>query len=662
MKQILLGFLAALFFANPIVAQSDNPVLLKIGSREITLNEFERLLVKNSSLTEDLNVEEYLEMFILFQLKVQNAEENNIHLESSFKEEYKTYRQRLARPWLTHPETEQSFMKEAYERMQYDIHASHILVRIENENNPADTLFAWEKAVRLREQILAGDPFEAVARRASDDPSAKVNSGNIGFFTAFQMIYPFEKAACNMEPGELSMPVRSRFGYHLIRVNEKRESPGDLKLQHILLRTPQGADNEVIAEQKNKIHQLYDLIRKGEDFGRLAAEYSQDLSSKAKNGEMDWFGTGRMIPEFEQQAFNLKDRGSISEPFQTQYGWHIIRLLDKKKLAPYEDIKEEIRDMLYSARDERGWIIQQNFVQDLKKRHHFREEENNLDPFYNRPDSWFYSNEAKKWDLSFDDTPLFFIRETAVGQVEFAKYLERNLELTEITDKQEFIENLYKNFVAYKLIEQEDKTLESRFPDFKYLAREYYDGLLLFEITEQKVWSKAVSDTAGLFNFYNKNKNDYLRPQILDATLFMGNDPKFVNTLHRFVSRATRRKYSEQALVNNITLRFGEGNYSMERSVFEKGKNTVAENIAWKKGTSNLFRDADKSFFLLIHDIIKPEPYKFEEIRGLIISDYQDHLEQLWTEELKEKYPISVDKKVLGLLKEKYNKSKSLKK
>jgi peptidyl-prolyl cis-trans isomerase SurA len=655
MKQILLFFLAALFLGTPTVAQTENPVLLTIGDREISLKEFERLLLKNFTLTEDISVEDYLEMFINFQLKVLDAKGSKLHLEPSFVEEYKIYRQRLARPYLTHPETEQKFMKEAYERMQYDIHASHILVKIENENQPGDTLFAWEKALRLREQILAGDPFEAVARRASDDPSAKVNSGNIGFFTAFQMIYPFEKAAYSMEPGEISMPVRSRFGYHIIRVNERRNSPGEVKLRHILLRIPQGADEKTIADQKNKIQQLHDRIRNGEDFGKLAAEYSQDLTSKARNGEMDWFGTGRMIPEFEQQVFNRKEIGSISEPFQTQYGWHIIKLLDKKKIAPFEDIKEEIRDMLYSARDERGWIIQQNFMQDLKIRHHFREEENNLDPFFNRPDSWSYFNEAKKEDQHFDDSPLFFINETVVSQEEFAEYVKRNLDISETTDKQEFIENQYKNFVAYKLIEQEDKSLESRFPEFRYLTREYYDGLLLFEITEQKVWSKAISDSAGLLNFYEKNKNDYLRPEKLDATFFTGIDHKLVKDLHRFVSRATRRKYSEHTLVNNITQRFGTDNYSLERSEFEKGKNTIAEKIVWKKGTSNLYRDREKSFFFLVHDISKPKPYQFEEIRGLLIADYQDQLEQLWIEELRRKYPVSIDKKVLERLKEKYN-------
>lgn len=653
MKKIRIFLLLVLFSFTTAISQDNNPVFLKIHNREITKPEFERLFNKNNSLTGETNLNEYLEMFINFQLKVIHAEEEKLPLNPAFQEELRIYRQQLARPYLTHPETEEEFLKEAYQRMLFDVNASHILIKIDEETNPEDTLFAWEKAVRLRVQIRAGEEFEAVARRASDDPTAKTNNGNIGYFTAFQMVYPFEKAVYEMQPGEISMPVRSRFGYHIIRLNGKRQSPGEVKLQHILLRIPPGADNEQTVSQQEKITVIHKRLLTGEDFGKLAAEFSQDLSSAGNNGEMNWFGTGRMFPEFEEKAFSLKEKGSISEPFKTQYGWHIIKLADKKSIPPYNDIKEEIRDRLYSARDERGWVIQKNFIETLKKDYSFSEVNGSLDIFYNLPLEWFVKPDIDKAN-SFS-APLFHIGNQVVYQNEFAAFLKRDVPPGEINNLHHYVSEHYKSFIAAKLIEKEDKSLEIKYPEFKYIAREYYDGLLLFEITDKEIWTKAIADTNGLESFYNQNKTNYMRREQLDATQFDITNSNAASDIHKFIARSIRRKYSEPSLVNNITKRFGENAVLMNRSIFIREENSLVGKIAWRKGLSDIVKDKNKTSFFYVHQVIKPVPLPLDEIRGLVISDYQEYLEQKWVESLRKKYDVKIDQSILSSLKAKYN-------
>jgi peptidyl-prolyl cis-trans isomerase SurA len=653
MKNMIVFLLPVLFFVTAAISRDNNQVFLKIHNREVTKPEFERLFNKNNSLTGETNLDEYLEMFINFQLKVIHAEEEKLHLNLSFQEELRLYRQQLARPYLTHPITEEEFLKEAYQRMLVDVNASHILIKIDEETNPKDTLFAWEKAVRLREQILAGEEFEAVARRASDDPTAKTNNGNIGYFTAFQMVYPFEKAVYDMQQGEISMPVRSRFGYHIIRLNGKRQSPGEVKLQHILLRIPPGADNEQTVSQKEKITEIHKRLLTGEDFGKLAAEFSQDLSSAGNNGEMNWFGTGRMFPEFEEKAFSLKEKGSISEPFKTQYGWHIIKLTDKKSIPAYNHIREEIRDRLYSARDERGWVIQKNFIETLKKDYSFSEVEGSLDIFYNLPLEWY--NETDFNQTNSFNAPLFHIGNLPVYQNEFAAYLKRDVRPGEATNLHHYVIEHYKNFVAGKLIEKEDKSLEIKYPEFNYIAREYYDGLLLFEITDKEIWTKAIADTAGLESFYKQNKTNYMHREQLDATQFDITDSSAASDIYKLIARSTRRKYSEPSLVNNITKRFGENAVLMNRSIFNRDDNSPVGEIAWKKGLSDIVTNEDKTTFFYVHQIIKPVPLPLDDIRGLVISDYQEHLEQKWVENLRKKYEVKIDQSILSSLKAKYN-------
>ncbi len=647
-----------LFFAFPLVlfllilkgTVLNSQVLIRIENKEISSSEFERLYKKNMSVAGEISLEEYLDLYIDFQLKVYDAEKNLLHEETSFLNEFKMYRQQLARPFLTHVPTEELFLKEAYERLQQDIHASHILVRMEPGTQPADTLLAWEKAIRMREQILAGEEFEAVARRASDDPSAKFNSGEIGYFTAFQMVYPFEKAAYELPVGEVSLPVRSRFGYHLIRVNDKRKAAGEVKLQHILLRLPAEAGDHSIMEVKEKAETIYRRIQNGEDFGQLAREYSQDMASAANNGEMNWFGTGSMIPEFEKVAFALKRKGDVSEPFLTQYGWHIVKLTDKREVSGYQSVKDELREKLYSAGDERSYFIRNNFLEDLKKEYDFREEPGNLEYFLNLPESWFTGETGPAVFNQIYGKPLFYIQNNPCTGNEFASFLRINSRFVPAKEIRNFVSLQYKDFVAVKLMEREEQNLEKKYPEFRYIVKEYYDGLLLFEITERKIWSRAVSDSAGLEKYFSDNRKNFMSKEKMDASIFYFRSGRDLAEAHRLASRNTRRKYSEQSVVNILNRNIGEKNWTLERKVFSIEEFPLSGNIAWKKGLSDGIQVQDNNVFFFVHSVVKPEPLPLDEIRGLVISRFQEKMEREWVEKLKKDYSVKVDKEVLSEL------------
>jgi peptidyl-prolyl cis-trans isomerase SurA len=327
---LLAVLFSFLLIHNISARQINDDILLAVDNREISAAEFMHHWEKSDFYPDPGMMQEYLELFIDFQLKVSHAREEGIHREASVINALAQHRRNLAVPYLGDPDMEEKLAREAYGRLLYDINASHILVRLAPGYSPDDTLMAWDKAMQIRESILDGEPFEIIARATSDDPSAKLNSGNLGYFTALQMLYPFENAVFAAEPGEIGMPVRSRSGYHIIRVNERRKSRGEIKAAHIMI----GYNQYDMQEAEKKAGDVYKSLLAGQSFEDLAAGHSTDFTNAGQGGVMDWFGAGRFVPEFEAAAFALQKPGDISEPVRTSYGWHIIKLIDQREIPP----------------------------------------------------------------------------------------------------------------------------------------------------------------------------------------------------------------------------------------------------------------------------------------------------------------------------------------
>lgn len=627
-------------------------VLITIDGKEITAGEFERVYKKNNNenVAQKQTVEEYLDMFINYKLKVIEAEELGMDTASSFLKEFNSYKKQLAQPYLTSEELTEKYAKQAYERMKEEINASHIMVRVDEEAAPEDTLYAYNKIMEIRKRVMNGEDFETVARATSDDPSAKTNGGHLAWFSAFRMVYPFETAAYNTEVGEVSMPVRSNFGYHIINVHDRRPSKGSVHVAHIFIRAPESMSAEEAAKAKEKMYMIYDSLKMGANFSKMADRYSDDKSTGRKGGVLPWFSSGQMIPAFDTTAFALKEPGDISEPVKSSYGWHLIKLLEKKNVGSYEDEKPEIISNI--KKGDRGKAKDRAFINQLKDEYGYEFYPENYDKFLSSLDSTVFD---AKWTpekaKALYDLPLFTIGDKDFNIKDFANYFsERQLNRKPI-DYSILVAPNYDRFEESMILGYEEDRLEDKYPEFKNIVQEYHDGILLFDLTDQMVWSKAVEDSAGLEAYYEDHKNNYMWDQraltydiiVIDSTLSSTDvfkDTRKLIKRNRFEPDKLMDKYCE----NDTTGKCLE----ITENKYEKGDNERVDGLRWKEGSGQVYSHNGDPALVIIAGILEPSVKKLEETRGLVISDYQKHLEEQWMNELRNKYDIEVNRELLS--------------
>jgi peptidyl-prolyl cis-trans isomerase SurA len=369
--RLSLLFITVLLLANTGMSQeTNNKILMTVNGLKIQSGEFIRMYNKSREPGKPLDLDNYLDQFIIFKLKVADAVSERLDTTKAFKNELKGYRQQLAQGYLTDTRKKEEILKKAYQRMLTEINAWHILIALPQNPSPEDTLIAWDKAMDVRERILKGEQFEQVARSTSDDKSAKINGGNLGYFTAFQMIMPFEDAAYSLRKGEISTPVRTPYGYHIIRVSDKRPSKGKVRVAHIMKVVPPGADETTEQKAENEIRAIYDSLKGGKSFSDLAKRLSDHKETAGQGGQLNWFGAGEMIPEFAEAAFSLPDTGKYTAPVRTYYGWHIIKLLEKRPVGSFEESKSYIENKI--SQSYLNSVCQQELVNRLKKEYRFR--------------------------------------------------------------------------------------------------------------------------------------------------------------------------------------------------------------------------------------------------------------------------------------------------
>jgi peptidyl-prolyl cis-trans isomerase SurA len=498
------------------------PILATFGSNTIYTPEFEYVYKKNNSNSPDAytskSLKEYLDLYTNFRLKVKEAEELGLDTSASFKKELEGYRKQLAQPYLTEKGVTEQLCKEAYERMKEEVNASHILIEVGPDADPKDTLAAYNKIVDLRQKAVSGQDFGKLAADFSQDPSAKTNKGNLGYFTALQMVYPFEDASYKTKVGEISNPVRTRFGYHILKVHNKRPSQGQIRVAHIMVRATSGLSASDSLAAKQKADEIYKKAKEGEKWEVLVNQFSDDVNSKGKGGELPWFSTGRMIPSFEDASFKLVNPGDISEPVLTPYGWHVIKLLEKKKLETYQELESSIKGKV--AKDSRSELNKTVLLQRLKKENNFVENSKAVDAAVAMADSTlllgtFYKATDEKTNLV-----LFTINDEKYTTANFFDYVKSSAKPKKGISPSQYMRNLYKDYSNAKLLAYEESHLEQKYIDYKMLVREYRDGILLFQLMDDKVWSKAIEDTAGLKKFFQENNNNYQWNTRAQATIY----------------------------------------------------------------------------------------------------------------------------------------------
>ncbi len=709
MKTNAIRLLTASFISLNAIAQTNEPVIMTINDKPVYKSEFENVYKKNSGKEvnkEQKSLTEYADLFSLFKMKVFEAESLGLDTNSNFITELSGYRKQLAAPYLTDKNVNDALLQEAYDRMKSEVKASHILIRINEDALPKDTIEAYTRLMIIKDAILgkypssskiaeyenllkkssmgltknstpkdssnyfsklnsikniqntlnpAIDKFGAAAKKTSEDPSAADNSGDLGYFTSLQMVYPFESAAYKTAIGEISQPVRTRFGYHIIKVIDSRPNQGEILTAHIMLKFNKDMSEKDKENLKSKMDEIYSKVKSGEKFEDLARQFSDDKPSAEKGGQLQWFGSSRMPLEFEKAAFSLKNNGDISEPFATSYGWHIVKRIDKKDLAPFEKMKGEIKQRI--NKDTRTQAGRASLIEKIKKENNFKENIASKKEFLKVLDSTIYQG---KWEASkaskIASKELFRISnnlsKTTTSIIftsgDLAKYIENHQTSRTKMDNNMFLEQSYKDFVNESLINFEDSQLENKYADFKNLFKEYRDGILLFDLTDQKVWSKAVRDTGGLRTFYEANKNNYLWDERAEVTLYKCANEKVAKEVRALI----KKKKSEKEITDAIN-KSSQLNLIVDNITYLKGENKDVD-ANWNVGlaANNIIDEKEnKVTVLLINKLLPKSPKTIAEAKGIITSDYQIYLEKEWLNYLKNKYIVKINQEVLNSVK-----------
>ena len=647
------GFLAFTLLSASVAAfaQDKDPVLMTIAGKNITRSEFQSIYNKNnpkSSEADSKSIDDYVQLFVNFKLKVKEAEEMGLDTTADFKNELEGYRKQLAQPYLTDNEVNDQLLKEAYERSKTDVRASHILIKLDQNALPKDTLKAYNTVMALRNRIIKGEDFAKVAREASQDPSAKENAGDLGYFTALQMVYPFETIAYTTKVGDVSMPVRTRFGYHLIKVADKRAAQGQILCEHIMVKSQKGQSVADSVAAKQKIDEIYAKIKAGENFEELAKQQSDDKGSAKEGGKLPLFGTGRMVIEFEKAAFALQKDGDISEPVKTQYGWHIIKRLEKKPIPTFEEIKGELKGKV--TKDSRAQKSKESLIAKIKKENNFKENLKARDEFNTLLDTTYFEGTWSKDKAEKLNKELFSIADKKYSQLDFANYLENHQTKRAKMDPSVLVKSTYSQFVNESCIAYQESVLDKKFPDFKALMQEYRDGILLFDLTDKKVWGKAVKDTAGIEDFYQKNKSNYMWEQRVDANIYTCANAAIAELTRKQIKKQEKSNISNDSLMSIIN-KDSQLNLKIEYGKFMKNENEFVDKVKWEVGTSENMNKNNQVVFVRINKVMPPEIKKLNEARGLVTSDYQNFLEKEWIANLRQKYAVNIDRSVLNTVK-----------
>jgi peptidyl-prolyl cis-trans isomerase SurA len=654
MKKNLLGTAIALFIATTAFAQpGDNSTLLSVGGDNVTRGEFMTIYKKNNSnptAIDKKSVTDYLDLFINFKLKVKEAKDLGLDTVKTFVSELRGYRKQLATPYLTDKEVNDKLLTEAYDRSKKDVRASHILIKCDAEALPKDTLAAYKKAMSLRDRINKGEDFNKLAEQFSDDPSAKENKGDLGYFTVFNMVYQFENAAYSTPKGQVSMPVRTRFGYHLVKVEDVRDAQGTIRTAHIMVKLPKDAKQADIDAAKVKIDEVYNKLKGGEKFEDLAAKYSDDKASAKKGGELPWFGTGRMVPEFETAAFNLKADGDYSAPVLTQYGWHIIKRMEKKGVPAFDDVKTEFKSKI--GKDSRSEKSKTSLVNKIKVEASFKEDRKLLLDFNKAVDSTIYDGNWKSDKAAALTKVIFNFGNKNYTQQDFAKYIAtRQTKRTKDVSIQAIVNTMYDKFVEESAMTYEDSQLETKYPAFRDLLNEYRDGMLLFEITDKKVWSKAVEDTLGLKGFYDANKTNYMWGERADVTIFKFANKEVAERFRKYMKKNAKNNPTNDQILKEIN-KNSQLDLQIEEGVYSKKDNENVDKVSWVAGTMSPDMDSEKSIIIVrVNKVLPAAPKSISEARGLITADYQNYLEKEWIGKLRKKYSVTIDQNVLDSIK-----------
>ncbi|REE25118.1 peptidyl-prolyl cis-trans isomerase SurA [Winogradskyella pacifica] len=625
-------------------AQDNDQVLLTVNGEPVMASEFLRVYNKNLDLVQDesqKDIDGYLKLFTEYQLKLKEAKRLKLDEDKNYQREFLRYKKQLIKNYISENKVTEALVKEAYDRSNIDINASHILVRLDATSK--DTLNAYNEVLALRERAL---------KEGFDKVKAEMHNGktifleNLGYFSAFKMVYEFETAAYNTNVGEISMPFRTQFGYHVVKVDDKRSSRGTATVAHIMVNL---VSQDSLADPEKRINDIYKKLNQGESFESLAKQFSEDKSSAREGGKIAPFKSGQLSSlEFEDAAFALKNDGDVTQPFKTAYGWHIVKRINLKPIEPLENLKESFESKV--KRDSRSKLINEAMITKLK---------NKYDVTYNSEAKGYFTSiltdefYKRNWNLPAvfkANETLFSINETIFTYEDFGKHLitAQRIYSGKATPFTTIVEKEYESFIESSILQYREDNLEVENIEYANILKEYRDGLLLFDLMEKEIWNKASQDSTGIESYYGKNKSKYQWSDRVEVVIASSADKSNVKKALKMMKKGNSEAVINEKLNTNDkqNVIFTKGTYTLDNPVLPSGFKAT-------KGVSAVYEHHDAFHVIDVVEILPAGQKSLDEAKGNVINDYQTEIETNWVTDLYARFNVEVNQETLNAIKAK---------
>lgn len=650
-KQFYFGLFFLISFASNAQTNTKE-VLFTVNEKPYYTDEFSRIYKKNLDLVKDdsqKDLNQYLELFVGYKLKVNKAYKLGLQNGTQYQNELKSYRTQLAKNYFNDTKITQELLEEGYSRLQKEIRASHILILVDENASAEDTLKAYKKMEDISKRAIAGENFDDLAVQFSEDPSAKENKGDLSYFTAFRMVYPFENAAYKTPKGKISKIIRTRFGYHILKITDIRANRGEITVAHIMILKPKPEEKDKDAEKT--INEIYQKIQQGEKFEDLAKQFSDDKSSSSKGGQLNKFGSGQLSSEeFENAAFSLANPDDISKPFQSEFGWHIVKLIEKHPIKSMDEMKNELETKI--GKDDRSKKITASLNEKLRKKYTYKRDDKQYGLISKLVTNDFYDS---KWKLPENITDysatLLSINTKKIDGKAFLDYIEKQQKAgLKVKPLSKLVDALYGNFLDEQLTAYYDENLETEFPDFAYVMEEYRDGLLLFDLMEKEIWDRAKTDTIGLNAFYDEHKMEHMWKKRVDVTIASSTKQDIIKKAHALLKKKEKPQDIKDKLnVDNVI------NVMMNSGVFEEGSDALPKTMKYDVGVSDVFSEGEYYFVTKVDKIMPAGVKTLEECKGKLINEYQQYLELRWVDDLKSEFTVKINNDAFEHVKKQLN-------
>ena len=628
----ITAFLLAFVFN---INAQEKDIIFTVDNNPVYASEFIRVYNKNLDLVKEesqKDIDGYLKLFVDYKLKLQEARSLSLDKKPSYLREFNNYKNQLSKNYLNDTKVTDALVEEAYNRMVEEVNASHVLVKLDENAAPKDTLAAYNEVLKLRDRIIK-EGYKTVQKDVHNGKT--IFAEDLGYFTAFKMVYNFENAAYNTKVGDVSMPFRTRFGYHAVKVLDKRKSQGEVTAAHIMIK-----------DDEEKINDIFKRLEQGEQFEAIAKQFSEDKSSASNGGVLRPFSGGQLSSsEFEAQAFALKEENSYSKPFKSQFGWHIVKLIEKKPMQSFKEMKAQLQSKI--KRDSRSKLISDSRISTLKAKYKIDENSKALDYFKSIITKEYTVN---KWsipeNLTANET-IFTIQGKQYIYKDFAQYLMKSQRRnTGGKSLEAIIDNIYNMYLNNELLKYQEENLINENEEFSQIVTEYRDGLLLFDLMETEIWNAAKNDSLGVKNYYETNKTNYFFNERVNAIVASSAKKGNIKKVAKLLEKGKAIEDVKSAINTN-----GKVNVSFTNSEMDANHQALPEDFNFKKGVSKIYKHNDAYVVVKVIKVLPKAQKTYEEAKGKVISDYQVEKEKKWLEALASKYKVIVNKEVLGRVK-----------